>query len=428
VINTTILLLIGQIGAGKSEVGGRIAALTGAQFVRIDDLRAQGIDTSASSVANAIAAAASLGVVIFECTGAASDFEELVIEIERAGHHAFVVLLQCLLETAAARVRQRANWVAPTHGGSWAPQLRWTETQLRLVPADMCLETDTLPPEEAARLIADAWDSAQADRSADESWPTGVFSFSQLAAFDVCPQAYRYKYIERRPEVIESAVMFLGKRVHEALFHLYSQGATRAVPERELLTFLASRITETLPADTPSAQAEDLVERGTSLLRFHYSQVHRHDTAVTLALEKRFSLQLSPELSFVGVIDRIAVAPSGVYEVIDYKISARKKTSRPRIPDLLQVAAYGAAALLEYQPPALRACRHLLPTGEREEIALGAADLPRLRSALRRWIKLCWRNSQREPRPGQHCASCQFNPICPAASVPAIAGALRVAA
>lgn len=412
------LILIGQIGSGKTEVGQRLAALRGMRLIAIDDLRQQGQDTSASAVA-AMLTEHSPARVIFECTGAAADFEDLVANLADAGETPFVVLLECAIETAMRRIRDRTNWAPPLRGGSWAPQLRWTELRLRLVPADLCLASDRATPDELAETIALAWEeSARASHAAPPK-PTGTFSYSQLSTYEVCPLTYRYKYLERQPEVLETEAMFLGKRLHEALSYLYRQGGLLGVvDEKQVQAFLASRIADTFPDAVPTRQRLALAERGAEILRRHYSGVYRVETARTEALEHSFATQLSAGLRYTGVVDRIALAASGTYEVIDYKSSARRVTSRPRVPDLLQVAAYGAAVMLEYQVPMVRAYRHLLPTGEREELVVRRVDLPRTRHALRRWAARCMRDRDYRAHPGQHCASCQFNPSCPAAAVP----------
>ena len=50
--------------------------------------------------------------------------------------------------------------------------------------------------------------------------------------------------------------------------------------------------------------------------------------------------------------------------MIDYKTRYRASSSRPRIPDLLQLAGYGVAALLEYQTQHVFLRRHYLESAE----------------------------------------------------------------
>lgn len=414
-----ILVLIGQIGCGKSESARLAAAKTGARLVTIDDLRSHRLETSASGIAATLLAIPPQTPLIFECSGAASDFEELLAILARNGRSSTVVLLDCSIETAVGRIGKRSEWVAPMFGGSWARQLRWTETRLRMVPAAATVNTDKTTPEEVAETVLTAWEAAQkqVDR-ADPMPPRGVFSYSQLDLFDVCPLAYRYKYVDQQAEALETFEMFLGGRLHEALSFLYQLGRFPEVSEEQVLAFFEARLDAMLPPTAPADQVAELRQRGSEALRFHHAAVYRHDTLETLAVESRFTLELSAELSFVGKVDRVAVSPSGTIGVIEYKTAVRGESSKPRVPDLLQLAAYGAAAMLEYRTPTVFARRHFVETGTDEKILIERGDLSRIRLALLRWIAGLKRTDELKARPGRHCGACQFNPVCPKAAVP----------
>jgi len=276
-------------------------------------------------------------------------------------------------------------------------------------------------------MVIAAWkDFGTAARHNDSrTQPTGTFSFSQLASFDICPLEYRYKFLDHQRESVQSEPMFLGERLHEALYFLYRH-TTIPVTEAELLAWFAARIRETVPALTTQIQLNDLIQRGSELLRFHYANEYQSQTKRTIALEKRFVIELAADLLFVGRVDRIAIAPSGTYEIIEYKTSTRKWTSRPRIPDLLQLAAYGVAALLEYHVPAVLVRRHQLGTGDNDDVVIRETDPKRISKALRRWINRIWRTREFVARPGLHCRSCQFGPICPSAAFPPATTALQL--
>jgi RecB family exonuclease/shikimate kinase len=420
----TFVVLIGQIGAGKSETGLRVAASTGAQFVSIDDLRGQHGDVKGDGLVRTLSARLREHPIVFESTGTAADFEHVLSGIEGEGWRPFVVMLDCSIETAMRRVGRRAEQHAPLAGGSWLPHLRWTATQLRTVPADVYVRTDAAVPDEIAQRIVATWRAGElrAAGAAPDVAPSGRFSFSQLASFDVCPLAYRYKYVDRRPVLLETEEMFLGARLHDALYFLYR--GRDAVSEDDLLAYFARRVHDTFPPSAPPAQATDLIRRGSAMLEYHHANEYRPDVVKTVEQEKRFELELASGLSFIGRIDRVVLAPSGTYQVIDYKTSARASTSRPRIPDLLQLAAYGAATLLEYRVPAVILRQQQLGTRDDDELVLRTGDLPRIRQALRRWIGRVWRDAEFAARPGRHCRSCEYNPACPARFNPASPTAL----
>jgi len=232
-----------------------------------------------------------------------------------------------------------------------------------------------------------------------------------MAAFEVCPRSYRLKYVDHAPEVLETEQMYLGSRLHEALAWLYG-GLGKARDRTELIAWFRDRMAETLPVNTGDDTATRLFETGRKALSYHHDVVYRSERARTIAVEKMVRMKLGEGVTFVGRIDRIALDPSGTVEVVDYKASKRRCTSRPRIPDGLQIAAYGAATLLEFDLRSVIARRIALATGEEERFALMAEDVRQVKLALRRWATRLAVGGAFQPRTGAHCASCQFNPIC----------------
>ena len=123
-------------------------------------------------------------------------------------------------------------------------------------------------------------------------------------------------------------------------------------------------------------------------------------------------MKLGEGVRFIGRVDRIALDSSGTVEVIDYKASGRRRTSRPRIPEGLQIAAYGVAVLLELDLPSVIVRRIMLETGEEERFAVTREDVRQVTLSLRRWVSQLAVGGAFTPRVGAHCVSCQFNPIC----------------
>ena len=380
----------------------------GARHLDVEDLRCQDAGPKvAPAIAEHVASAASSGPTVFECTGASRDFEDIIEHLRLRGLLCFVVLLDCSIQTAMNRIRGRAD--RPRSGGLWASQLRWTESRLRLVPADLTLSSETSEPESIASAVCHAWEGAERD-AATANIPQNV-SFSQLAAFEVCPWSYRLKYVDHAPEVLETEEMYLGSRLHEALAWLYGELGKRR-DRTELLAWFRDRLAETLPFGTGDDTTKRLFEAGRKALTFHHDVVYRNERTRTIAVEKMVWMKLGEGVTFVGRVDRIAFDPSGTVEVIDYKASQRRCTSRPRVPDGLQIAAYGAATLLELDLPSVVARRIVLATGEEERFALMAEDVRQVTLSLRRWAARLAVSGAFPPRVGAHCGSCQFNPIC----------------
>lgn len=409
-----VLVLIGQIGAGKSTVCAALESSEGVRHVDVEDLR--GLDrggADAAKIADQVASARSSGHVAFECTGASRDFEEIIEQLRRRSLTCFVVLLDCSTQTALRRVRERGGRVRPRAGGTWASELDWTESRLRLVPADLTLVSDRVDPTCIAADIWKAW-TARQHQMADTvpSEPRDV-SFSELAVREICPWSYRLKYLDHVPEVVETEQMYLGSRLHEALAWLYSAGSGGR-GRVELVDWFRSRVAETLPEGTDCATASRLYRRGENALIYHHEVAYSSGQSRTIAIERPVRMRCDRWTNFVGRVDRVAVDASGTVEVIDYKMSSRRKTSRPRIPDWLQIAAYAAAVLRELDVPSVVARRVMLTTGEEEQFAVSREDARQVTLSLARWARSLAAGTGFPMRPGAHCGSCQFNPVCAA--------------
>ena len=321
------------------------------------------------------------------------------------------------------RVRGRVTPRWPHSGRTWASQMRWTEQRLRLVPADLTLSSETAEPASIASVVCQAWERA-GRRAVGTTVPREV-SFSHMAAFEVCPWSYRLKYVDRAPEATETEQMYLGSLLHEALAWLYG-GPREGRDQDELVAWFQERLAETFPPGLGDGAARRLFEAGRRALILHHEVFYRNERERTVAVERAVRMKLGKRLTFTGRVDRIALDPSGTVEVIDYKTSGRRSTSRPRIPDWLQNAAYGASVLLELDLPSVIARRITLATGEEERLALTTRDVRQVILALRRWIARLAASGAFPARVGAHCMSCQFSPICTERSAVGGAGSVHM--
>ena len=164
-------------------------------------------------------------------------------------------------------------------------------------------------------------------------------------------------------------------------------------------------------AETPVEEERQwLIEQGREILEFHYRTAFACDVRETLSTERRVALDLGGGVVLTGTIDRLVRTRSGIIEVIDYKTRFRASSSRPRIPDLLQLAGYGVAALLEYQTQHVFLRRHYLESGEEDRLLLRRDETASVCLALRRWIRRL--SGGDAPRQGRHCRMCFYCPSC----------------
>ena len=409
-----ILVLIGQIGAGKSEISRHLVSITGACHLTIENLRYRGgSPTGSLSVVDDVVSRARTTPTILECSGASRDFEEIVEGIRLRGISCLVVLLECSTDIAMHRVLERDPLSRPRSGRSWASELRWTKSRLRFVPADYSVSTEEEGAEAIASRIHRMW--ARAPKGKEGQCPPTIpmdVSFSKLATYQVCPLSYELKYGQDVPVEVESKQMFLGRILHETLAGMYG-AASHTLSRNEVMGWFKRRVTESVPPNFDPAILQAIVEAGEHALAFHYDVVFQREKRRTIAVEKVVRMTLGAGVNFVGRVDRIAVDETGVVEVIDYKTSSRTPASRPRIPDRLQIAGYSAAILREFDLTTVIAREISLQTGIDERFPVAMEDARQVNLALVRWSRRLCKRGTLVANVGPHCASCQFNPVCP---------------
>ena len=402
-----MIVVIGQVASGKTAVAHELARQLGARVTGIDQLRAAYSDTSPAGIARELRSLTDSGTVIYECSGTHPDFEETLFEIEASRARLFVALLEASFETATRRLQERGQREPPRGGGSWSEHLQWGQKRLRLVPVDVCVSTEHNDPPEAVGQILRAFEN----QPQGQRMGHGVYSFSCLATYEVCPLSHRFKYIEGREEEFKPAPVWLGKCLHLALAQLYLPKAS-GMSLASLVALFEAIVAAKIDV---GEERQGLLDQGRQILEFHYRTSFACDTRETLSTEKRIALDLGGGVVLTGIIDRLVRTRTGIIEVIDYKTRLVASSSRPRIPDLLQLAGYGVASLLEYETKDVFLRRHYLASGEEDRILLRLEDIASVRLALHRWIRRL--SGGDAPRPGRHCRMCFYHPSCEHAQI-----------
>ena len=233
-----VAVLIGQIGAGKSTVAASVAGRVAGCHLEIGYLKRHGT-RDAKAIGEAVAAAADTVPVVFECTGASRDFEDVVVEIRRHGLRPYVVFLECSMETATRRVSSRDSAAFPTGGGTWRRHLQWTERRLRFVPSDCVLSTELKTPRSVAERLVRLWsmESERGERRGGVEGLGGTVSFSRLATLQICPLAYQLKYVQRVSSASGITELYLGELIHDTLAWIHSRQGPLPTLEEILLWF-----------------------------------------------------------------------------------------------------------------------------------------------------------------------------------------------
>ena len=177
-----------------------------------------------------------------------------------------------------------------------------------------------------------------------------IYSHSRLTTFENCPHKYKLKYIDRvETEDFETIEAFLGSRVHEVLEKLYRDLLNgKELSLGELLEYYEKVWEGNWSPDIVVVKEdytpENYREVGLECLRDYYEQHHPFTDGTTVGLEKGVIVDLddSGHYRLQGYIDRLVDKGKGVYEIHDYKTSARLPTQAEADEDQ-QLARYQLA-------------------------------------------------------------------------------------
>jgi putative RecB family exonuclease len=178
------------------------------------------------------------------------------------------------------------------------------------------------------------------------------YSHSQLSKFEQCPLQYKFIYVDgikRKEETIEA---YLGQRFHDAMEWLYGEKAVRVPPLEEVLDYYGKdwvkQWHDEIKIVKEGRTADDYRLMGRRFIEDYYKRHHPFDEGHVLGLERyiRFPLDDAGRYRIKGIIDRLMLAPDGVFEIHDYKTGSK-------LPDQREVDADRQLALYQVGVQAL---------------------------------------------------------------------------
>ena len=157
-----------------------------------------------------------------------------------------------------------------------------------------------------------------------------VYSHSRLETYENCPLRYKLIYLDRIEREQEGIEGFLGTTVHETLQKCYNDvKVTRVCTLEEVLAFFRSRWQrnwhEGIVITKDGATPEHYRALGEKMVTNYYRRHAPFDADTTVATELRLTFPLSPDgtQQVQGLVDRLALAKDGAWEIHDYKTSSR---------------------------------------------------------------------------------------------------------
>jgi putative RecB family exonuclease len=251
-----------------------------------------------------------------------------------------------------------------------------------------------------------------------------ALSPSRAGDFKQCPLLYRFRAIDRLPE-LPSRAQVRGTLVHAVLERLFELPADERVPERAAA--LVEPLWDELRAEWPElgdqlfAGADDPELRSwldsTGPLLAAYFRLEdpreRHPQARELLVEA----ELESGLLLRGYIDRVDVAPTGELHVVDYKTGAAPRpVAETRA--LFQMKFYALALLrLRGVVPAQLRLLYLADDGESLTYRPDEEELRRFEGTLNAiWeaVLRAGRDGDFRPNRSRMCEWCSYKALCPA--------------
>lgn len=273
-----------------------------------------------------------------------------------------------------------------------------------------------------------------ADKVPAEKYPLpDKFSFSQLAAYSVCPLQYKYAFILKIPASTDKSSLIFGRVLHNTLYNfLLPLLSERKILQGDLFSGL-----ETAAGKAAGKKAgEDLLSekrllelyaefwqndgyaskeerekykvKGREALK-KFIAAYKSDAArEILFLEKKFSFKIGSDV-IKGAIDRVDKLGDGTLEVVDYKTGKNKE--KLEFKDKRQLILYQLfleeflgvkVSMLSY---------YYLESGEKKSFTATEKDITKLRTEILAEITAI-KERNFAPTPSPMCQFCDFKSIC----------------
>lgn len=255
------------------------------------------------------------------------------------------------------------------------------------------------------------------------------FSFSQLAAFSVCPLQYKFAFILKIPADSDKSSLIFGRVLHNTLYNFLLPTLSGGLAQGELFSqenlvknkknteaelFSEARLLEIYQEfwqeDGYRSQKdkEEYKKRGQTALKAFWHNYQSEKPVETLLLEKNFSFKIGGDI-IRGAIDRVDRLMDGTLEIIDYKTGKDKvkldfKEKRQLILYQLFLEEFlgKKVSTLSY---------YFLESGKKLSFSANEKDITKLRLEVMREIAAI-KKREFPPNPSNMCSFCDFNSIC----------------
>jgi len=232
----------------------------------------------------------------------------------------------------------------------------------------------------------------------------------RLNMFELCPQQYKFTYIDHLDKEYKTPKPYLtmGAHVHNALHDFYQQLDVSDRTYENLEMILRRRWRENREG---FANREDEAKWGVKALSMLRLFAHRMDTSVTPAmLEDYYDVEVSPQLKIIGRIDRADELEDGSLHVIDYKTGKFD----PNDVNTLQLILYALIVSANQKKPVTKASYLYLPTWEWHTVEISQDEADEAVEIVKERVAEIEKEREFGPTPNKYCKNCDYLSICPA--------------
>lgn len=254
-----------------------------------------------------------------------------------------------------------------------------------------------------------------------------VYSNSRLKTYEECPQAYKFKYIDKvEVEEVRNVYGFLGSKVHETLELLHRDLMNGKRNSLDELIGHFNRMwdegwSEEITVPDERFSAKHYRQIGQKCIRRYYEKHSPFHMDSTIDTELRLYPTVRAgerEYTFLGIIDRLALKPEGQYVVHDYKTSKNLPT-REGLENDRQLALYQLGIKQKYPDVEdVELVWHYLRFGKDIRIQQTEEDLNQLQEELVEIVRRIERAEEEDnfptrPDEGIPCDWCDYKSLCP---------------
>lgn len=250
--------------------------------------------------------------------------------------------------------------------------------------------------------------------------PPVIYSPSRLETYRQCPQKFKFTYIDQVPSSLEGIEAFMGSRVHETLYKLYTDlRFCKMMSLEDLLAYYREIWEKEWHGDIQIIRDELTPDEyralGEKCLVDYYRRYAPFDQTRTLGLEHPVQFNLDPDGKYAmkGFIDRLSQPKDGVIWIHDYKTKGFFPTQQDLDQDR-QLAYYQMAVhLLWPETKEVELIWHYLIFDQEIRSRRTADDLETLRQETIALIEEIETATEFPVKQSALCSWCEYRALCP---------------